>query len=477
MPNKPAQALLLCLIISFFSLSAQNKKFAKFEKKSFEQAYPFTVMEVIDARQGPTRNIGYYMDGMGQFSPIYLKEGLINEMMNFFATNLPATRDAKTLPLILKINEMEMLEYVDESGHYGVAKSNLTFVTEYQGKYYRLLQTEKLVKGRLQSNSLSKSTDKMVKAFAQCFEELTEAYENPDLFGERVYRDWIDAPYAPSQEKLNFPIMAAPKVEGVYETFEDYLNNTPRDQDGIFVKRKKRKQAAWKGSYEVTPHLKETKKEVQSGWGFCYHDTSYIYHQGSYFPVEINDSSIYFVGYGLPEYSGANGSIAMAGLMGGLAGGLLAAGIVGASGNHSGKKAQTTFHLNPKTGEIILKAEHMGKKGTHSARLVIFRRSKKEVDYPLEITVNDSLLQPFVPYSVSELSFDLPRGPVKICIDKGGVTCRQVVLDPHHTIYFEYSLSQDSFSGDPILIETTKETGKFWTHKAGHFQAKREEVN
>lgn len=479
MPINPLPTLLICMLVIPLSISSQHKRYAKLDKKEIRGVYPFIVDEVIDARRSPTRNIGYFLNGNGILSPVYLKGELPESLMDFFSTSLHSSGET-VLPLIIKINEIDLLEFSDEMGHFLAAKLNLTFISQYNGQYYKLLQTEHFVKDRTYAATLSKSTDKLVTAFALCFDELHHAYQEPDLYGDIVSKEWVYAPYVPQKRKLTCPIAWEPKRNGIYETFEDFLKNTPTQEQEITVKRKKRKADAWAGSYELTPMMANTRGKVQEGWGFCYEDTAYVYHMGSYFPISIGDSSLSFEGYSLPGFS-SNPSVSVVsayygGLVGGLVGGMIAAGISGSATNQAYKKEKSAYHINPSTGEIIIEADNLLHKRKNKAKIVLFRRKKREASFPIPVSVNDSLLQPFYPYTTSELVFSLPHQPIEICLDQEKTNCKSIVLDPHNTVYLECSQLEDSFSYQAVLIETNEDTGKFWSHKAGFFEQKREKV-
>ncbi len=160
----------------------------------------------------------------------------------------------------------------------------------------------------------------------------------------------------------DLPIFTEKLKRGIYKNFEEFINNDPIFTDSFYVESKERKRKNWKGTSSLTPRFGKNGKKIKNAWGFCDGNTVFIFHQKEFFSVEIDDSNMFFYGYGDINNSSTVGERIMMG--GGEIASLnpigiifalpvvMAGGIVAASTASSYKKHKIKYSINPRNGTI-----------------------------------------------------------------------------------------------------------------------------
>ncbi len=160
----------------------------------------------------------------------------------------------------------------------------------------------------------------------------------------------------------DLPILKENLKRGIYQTYEQFVNNDPIIADSFYIEKKERKRKNWKGTYSLTPRFTENDKKIKQIWGFCDGTTVYVYHQKEFFPIEMNDNDIDFFGYGNKKGSSKEGVDIMN--VGGwiCTGGItivvglpivMVGGIVAISTSSSYKKHKVEYTIDPQNGDIV----------------------------------------------------------------------------------------------------------------------------
>lgn len=265
-------------------------------------------------------------------------------------------------------------------------------------------------------------------------------------------------------QELDIPIENEDPKRGIYKNFEEFKFNIPSITDTFHVERKVRIQKKWKGTYSLIPRYSENNKKVKKVWGFSDGQKTYVFHQWEYFEAKIDSGRIGFYAYKQLDISGAASAA-----MFGLAGGVYAGAVISAA-----KKKRIYYQINPINGNLHsfqTKIDASGMEG-QMTKLVLYRRSKKEMNEPLNILINDSLEFELIPYSIKEIDVPITRNPLKICYGKNSVQCMDLAVISTDIIYLEGSIS--SKLAETKLEEVKIEVGEFYSKQAKFYQNKRE---
>ena len=89
--------------------------------------------------------------------------------------------------------------------------------------------------------------------------------------------------------------------KGVYFTYADFYNNTPKLIGQIEIDSTKRVHENWKNTYNFKLFDRSTGKEIKKFWGFCDGKNAFIHHNYETFQLGIKNGMYYFTGRGIPE--------------------------------------------------------------------------------------------------------------------------------------------------------------------------------
>jgi len=265
------------------------------------------------------------------------------------------------------------------------------------------------------------------------------------------------------QSSLNqFPIASAIEAgnieRGGYETFEEFLNNSPSITDSFYVETKIRTNKNWEGTNQVIPRLVERNKKIKRVWGFSDGIDIFIFHQSEFFPVFRSKDEFYFTGYDLFEEDGG----AAAGALGGAIGGAI---------HVSNQKAKKTrYEIDLKTGLPIHPEHKAALEFSRKNQFIIYRRSKKQSGENALFVINDSLTYSFEPDSYVNLAFP-PELPVKICPKASEANCVELTFSDEPVVYVQVILPE---GGQEVQLEIMEESkGEFDYYKTEKKQQKR----
>jgi hypothetical protein len=259
-----------------------------------------------------------------------------------------------------------------------------------------------------------------------------------------------------------FPISSAIESgaieRGGYETFEEFLNNSPSITDSFYVETKTRSNKNWEGTKQVIPRLVERDKKIKRVWGFSDGVDIYVFHQVEFFPFFRTGETLYFDGYDLLDDDGAT----TAAVLGGAIGGAIHA------SNQKAKKIR--YEIDLKTGEPVHPEHKAAVELSRKNQFIIYRRSKKQSEKNAVFVINDSLTYSFEPDSYVHLVFP-PELPVKICSVGDDKNCVELTFSSDPITYVQVLLPEES---ERLELEVTTESkGEFDYYKTEKKQNKR----
>ena len=264
----------------------------------------------------------------------------------------------------------------------------------------------------------------------------------------------------------DFPIESETPRRGIYQTFEEFRFNIPGITDSFYVESKIRNQVNWEGTLSFTPRLAQKVKKRRRIWGFSMEGKVYVFHQLEYFEVKLDTTKVGFYGY---KDLGPSGVI-----VGGSVGGAIGGGIYSAIAIKSAKKKRVYYQINLLNGKISPDAidSNTASMEDQVAKLVIYRRGKKEKEAPLEVSIDGYPGFQLIPNTVKEIEVPLTREPLKVCYGDNLGQCIELLLISKGTRYLEASISTKS--GETTLEQVNSELGTFNSKQAKYFQDKRE---
>ena len=106
------------------------------------------------------------------------------------------------------------------------------------------------------------------------------------------------------------------------------------------------------------------------------------------------------------------------------------------------------------------------------AKLILFRRGKKEAEQPFDFSINSSINGSFVPYSYMEVDIEVTEEPVTICYNNGCEAIYEIEIGAGETKYIECSILKNNIK--PQIMEIEPGNGKFYSEQAKFYQNKRE---
>ncbi len=261
------------------------------------------------------------------------------------------------------------------------------------------------------------------------------------------------------------PILDEPYKRGIDETFEEFRLNSPTNTDSFYVESIPRTQENWEGTSSLVPRYAENNRKVKRAWGFCDGQNVYVFHQWEFFKVELDSTEVGFYAYKEIDNSGA----IAAGVLGGAIGG----GIYAAIAVDNAKKKKVYYNINLNNGtfssdQIVsdLPIEAI------QAKIIIYRRDKKQKSDPLSVFINDSTTFVLIPNSIKEFKVPISDKPVKVCYGEGSSPCLEIDVITDATKYLEGSIS--SKTNETLLEEVNTDVGEFNAKQAKFFQDKRE---
>lgn len=331
------------LILTFLAISwnisfGQTHFFTLSDQQIALSNKPFNVTKVIDERTDKT-NIGWTQKGMANVKVnANFTDPLEKELSTFLNSNLSS--GGPNIQLIIKT--LKISEKTGFSKEIGFCELSIDFLLEKESQLFRVLQTS-FTTEVAGADVTNKHTQNIATAFKMSFEKLAVV----DLYN--IEKFLALSPDGLSDEILdslnyNFPIFLEKIKTGIYADYEELKNNTPSNTDNFYIEQKERTNDTWKGTFEIIPKFQDSDQKVKKVWAIAHDGQVYVYHQKEFFPLTIENYTLYFFGYGMPN----NQSVSTAAIVGGLIGAGIASGIE----NSNAKKQKVKYDLDPNTGGI-----------------------------------------------------------------------------------------------------------------------------
>jgi hypothetical protein len=209
-------------------------------------------------------------------------------------------------------------------------------------------------------------------------------------------------------------------VRGIYETFDEFKAGRPSILDTFYIDSVERYRNKWMGTYSLIPRFSPYGKAIKRIWGYCDGNQNFIHFQSDYYPVEVEDGDITFEGTGVFNSSG----IVSAGV---LTGGI-GAGLYSLAAVEIAKDQRIKYVINPENGDIHSAKDLENAFYSFKVRkLVLYRGTRKEIKESMVFSVNDWIIDSFLPGSYLELEFSPDIGHLEICFGENFKEC-QVIL-------------------------------------------------
>lgn len=152
--------------------------------------------------------------------------------------------------------------------------------------------------------------------------------------------------------KFNLPIFKEDFKTGIYNTLEDFQNNTPSNDESFFIDTIYKTTINDKNQAFYVPRFSKNRRKIKNIWGFAINGEQYIYFNKNFLRVYKFNNEFYFYDY--YEINNANsGAIGLAGALFGFVGGMIAASIE----NQKNEIQKIKHLLNPHNGNIRFKFE------------------------------------------------------------------------------------------------------------------------
>jgi len=224
---------------------------------------------------------------------------------------------------------------------------------------------------------------------------------------------------------------------GIYESFQDYLENNPSLSANYKVYPKPRSNENWVGTSNYNIKYADREYRIKEPWGFCDGKNVFVLFQNQYFQVFIKDSTHYFKGFTPLNYS----SVGAGSLLFGVVGGIIAADVA----YEKSENNPTFYNIDNYVGyPTIDTAMIKEQKSLEIAYCYLYRTRKWQLDQAVNLLINDSISGSFVPNSYQVLKFQLKESPIKICYGDSTNTCVEIILHEDEDTYIAMSNSKNS---------------------------------
>lgn len=238
-------------------------------------------------------------------------------------------------------------------------------------------------------------------------------------------------------------------VKGLYLSFAEFIDNSPRGTDQFYEETKNRSGTAWEGTQSITLHLNETDRKISNVWGYCSGENQYIQHQGDYFPIIKRQDSLLFEGYAQVQkddwYTGEYQNPADA---------------KRAKSNaiDQARLKRHYFFIDTQTGTVhpIIKGSKFSK--PIAMEIVVYRLAKRQRDSTFALTINDGNTTYCTPNSVYSYLVSPETNGATVCLLDQDI-CVDIPFNPDEPQYIEASLLTSEEI--PTIQHVKKEKGEW----------------
>jgi len=305
--------LLIFLLIGIDAL-AQKPQYVSLEKYTLEYIRgSYRVERVIDAREDTTR-IGYTHKGMmNVHAPAFFQTSAEKEFQSLFLRSFAV--NAAT-PLIIRINHLDVYEFVYSSKQLAFAELNLSFIIQGDGSYFELFRSAVIMEDALMDVSRAHAYN-IVLAIQQSFLDFEHR-----IAGNRIWKEEIQAStlHLRPLEERSYKILSADSVPRcLFHTFYDFRDFHPDRNTDFAISLE-----SWgENSSRATIRSGEKNAKIKDVWGFSDGKKLYMRIGNRYHPLERKDS-IFTLNTTHAQVTSSDASgVAVAGFLGGVIGVLI----------------------------------------------------------------------------------------------------------------------------------------------------------
>jgi len=243
---------------------------------------------------------------------------------------------------------------------------------------------------------------------------------------------------------------------GIFYSFHDFIDGIVFMQDSIIAYSSPRERGIMKGTAAVTPENKFDKRgrKVKNIWGFADGKNIYVWHELEFFPLLIKGASIGFEAYAPVDYRQE-----------------LAAAYVFLFGLPAAPVYSTATKLKAMNSTEFYSFDFNSgiRYGTNGYKMmeyipelkynvILYRRSKKETEREISISIDDKDNLSFIPDSYKTIAVEDSRF-IRICIDGKLENCKKIDLGSQSTVYIKVSETKDTMQ--PTVEKVDEFTGEF----------------
>lgn len=337
---------ILFLVLNSFSpqeelktvfLSLQNETYNITDERFF-------IASIIDLRENK-ENIGFTKIGTNQYGYVDFRNSFSDVLQKYLNLNIKTGFNR----LHIAIDEFYISETSTGNKETGVCEISLYFFLETDNGYILLRRFN----GFTEVFGLD-VTKKQPKNIGQIFELAFLDLQTTNTKSPYLFKSLENLNENPAFEKVKFnlPIFKEDLKTGIYNTLEDFKNNTPSNDESFFIDTIYKTNKYSKNQAFYVPRFSKNRKKIKNIWGYAINGEPYIFFNKDFLRVYKFKNEFYFYDY--YEINNANyGAIGMAGFLFGFVGGIVAASIE----NKKNEIQKIKHLLNPHNGNIRFKFE------------------------------------------------------------------------------------------------------------------------
>jgi len=282
----------------------------------------FYIKQVLDGRT-IRGGIGTVRRGMGNVPQrADLRPTVALALQALLTQQLPARpTDQPVLALVRALHVQEDLTFTTEQARDDVALD--FYLLDAQGNAHFALATSETVQSK-GLETTARHPRQLAQAMQACLARLA-GVDWASVAGQpgRPVAELLSARPVASQV---YPVLTdSVRPAGYYRTFLDFRNNSPVVSPALVVVPERVFGKGWAGISTYTPHLQEPDgsqgAQLRGAWGFSDGRQVYIYYHKRYWQLARQGASFGFVGPSAAD----PGAVSTAAVLGGLAGGAIAA--------------------------------------------------------------------------------------------------------------------------------------------------------
>jgi len=376
---KKISVLFVLMALANLSFSENNKEEeTSLDKQKVEIKNPgFKLVEVINAT-GFTNKIGSITKGMDYHNEIlYFKNNIANEVNSFITNNLEKAEPIENL--ILRVNQLSVLETFDGMNENTLIKVNFTFIFKEGDQYFEKFTCEMNETRTASFNSTEKITALLATEIAACFELFYDRSIEGKLISINILPENLAVNNIQENQIISEIVIADRSKQGIYKTYYDFRYNTPDFSQPFEVeyKTKSTNDESILIKYAQIEDTK-TKKDIEGIWGFTDGNAVFILVGKKFLPL-LNDEDGYYIELKVQDSE----TMLWAGMLGGMVGSAIA----------YASTPVSKVRLNCNSGKFDIFGQLMGGRSDNAPENYtrIYSSAFNDKNSSLEIFINNEL--------------------------------------------------------------------------------------